>query len=300
MSAASREGGASRPSPFRRLFASLRQRPETVPPPAPPPSSGGAAPTPRLLANPAGKPRQASLLEPTGGGYQARIVAMQDFIGRLRRQMARLNISRNDPLAPLIELMGEMLLHFTHLLEDLSRELTGHAERSLAELDVAVERARGLFAESLRSVEGVMTRLAERNESAVARIGSERRAADEHLSGEAKALLIRTVIHHNRQQIWIERVMVGVIIVILTGAAYIIGQNSGCDRMQVAVQATESRLNAAILRDGPAIAMKWINLIEWNRLAKEPGSCAPQPSGNSYRLACTYTLWNGPPDETPP
>ncbi len=257
-------------------------------------------PAPRLLPGSRSKACQASLLEASTGRQGDRIVAMQDFIARLKRQMAKLNIGRNDPLAPVLELLGEMLLHFTHLAEDTTDDLTSHTDRILAEAHAATERTRGLFAESLRSVEGVMTRLAERSEAAVARIGSERRAAYEHLSSEAAALLTRTVIHHSRQKIWIERTLVGAVIVTLIGGAYVVGQDRGRDQMQVAVQATESRLNAAVLQDGPAIAMKWINLIEWNRLAKEPGSCAPQPSGNGYRLACTYTLWNGPPDETPP
>ena len=225
---------------------------------------------------------------------------MQDFIARLKRQMAKSSIGRSDPLAPVLELLGEMLLHFTHLAEDTTDDLAGHTDRILAEAHVATERTRGLFAESLRSVEGVMTRLAERSETAVARIGSERRAAYEHLSGEAAALLTKKVIHHSRQQIWIERTLVGAVIVGLIGGAYVVGQNNGRDQMQVAVQATDGRLNAAVLQDGPVTAMKWIRLIEWNRLAGAPTACAPQLSGSGYRLACTYTLWNAPPDETPP
>ena len=299
MSAANQKGGASRPSPFRGLFASLRIPSQQASPPAPPPAVE-PTPAPRLLPGSGSKARQASLLEVSTGRQGDRVVAMQDFIARLKRQMAKSNIGRNDPLAPVLELLGEMLLHFTHLAEDTTDDLAGHTDRILAEAYVVTERTRGLFAESLRSVEGVMTRLAERSETAVARIGSERRAAYEHLSSEAAALLTGRVIHHSRQQIWIERTLVGAVIVGLIGGAYVIGQDNGRDQMQVAVQATGDRLNAAVLQDGPATAMKWVKLIEWNRLAGAPTTCGRQPNGYGYRVACTYLLWNGPPNETPP
>ena len=301
MSAPARKGGASRPSPLRRLFASLRQRPKSVSPPAPPPlSSGGTAPAPRLLPDATGRPRQASLLEPTDGGYQARIVAMQDFIARLKRQMARLNIGRNDPLAPLLEFLGEMLLHLTHLLDDLSRELTGHAERSLAQLNIATERTRGLFAEDVRAVQRELSQLATRIEGIVGEIGRDRRNTHESFGKEARDLLVRTVIHYSRQKIWNGRAIAAALALGAGAGLYALGLDNGSAWTRASMKETEADYTMALMQGGKANALKWIELVGWNPDGPTLQDCAPQQSGNASRLACTYTLWAGPPDEMPP
>ena len=303
MSVAAGKGGARRPSPLRRLFASLRRQPiepPAVTPATPPPAE--PSPPPQLLAGPeaGSRPRQTSLLEPPSGPHGDRVIAMRDFVARFQRLMAKQGIGARDPLAPVLDMLCEMLLHFTHLAEDQAADLDGHAHRLVAEFRTASAQARGLLAEEARSIDRAMVRSAERIEAAAAETGRQRGDVLAGFARDTEELFRRTVIQQTRVRVWTDRAIIAVFVAALAGTAFWFGQTQARDEMTVAIQATEPRLVAAVLRDGPKVALHWLDLIEWNRLDAAPRDCAPQPSGQDYRKACSFTFWDGPPEDLPP
>ncbi len=121
---ATAQGGAERPSPFRALFAGLRWRASSpgghVPPkPAADSSSAGSV----ILALPAPQAqrdgqKQGSWFEQDGARQSRRVLAMEDFLARFRQIMSRQGMSRKDPLSPVLDMLGELLVHMAHLFED--------------------------------------------------------------------------------------------------------------------------------------------------------------------------------------
>lgn len=321
MSVATRTPAAQGPTLLRRLFASLRSKPAAEPAAA---SNAGAppaaAPAPRqLLAGPpptlalasdatarpaepqpAAKPRQISFMDPPAAKQTDRIFVIQDFIHRFRQVVAKQGITAKDPLAPVLEMLGEMLLHFTHLAEDQNTELNGRTRSMAAELRTAAEQVRGFHAEQIRTVERVMTRTAERVEAAAAAVGTQRAAYLETFGKDTEALFRSTVVKQTRVRVWTDRFSIATLMVVLAGGAYWFGRQSGVSDTTMAMRAAETHAVATLQRLGPKIASQWLDLADWNDLGLANRTCAPQADGGAYRLVCSYVLWSAPQVRTVP
>ena len=318
MSARARTPAAPGPSLLRRLFAALRSKSAAAPdvtgsafPAAPAPLQRLAGPGPILALaldasvkpaapQPAVKPRQLSLMDPPAGPRPDRVFVIQDFIHRFRQVVAKQGITAKDPLAPMLEMLGEMLLHFTHLAEDQNTALSGQTRSTAAELRTAVEQVRGLHAEQIRAVDRSMTRSAERIEAAAADTQKQRAEILATFHKDTKDLLSRTVIHQTRVRTWTHYIVVAASIAVVAGGAYWLGSQAGFEQATASIKATETNGTALLLRYGPKAAQKWIALINWNDIRFADPTCAPQADGSTYRLACTYTFWSAPPVQTVP
>lgn len=301
---AARKGGATRPSLLRALFASLRRPPADEPAsPAPDPAPSEDPPSVRLLEGPErtrSPPRQISLLDPPEGRRGDRVVFVKDFVAIFQRLMIKSGVTARDPIAPVLEMLCEMLLHFTHLAEDQTAGFDRHEIRLAAELRTASEQARGIFGEEARRIDRSMARAAERIEATAAETRLHRENVLHGFREETEELFRTTMLRQTRARMWYDRTLVAVFVAVLAGAAFWGGRSWGIDETTVAMRAAQTRTEALLLRDGVKVAMHWLDLIEWNRLIEAPKSCAPQPSGPGYRQVCTFTFWDGPPLEEPP
>ncbi len=77
------------------------------------------------------------------------------------------------------------------------------------------------------------------------------------------------------------------------------GYVSGGNVASAEIQETEAGLRAAF-SNSPADAKNWMLLMQWNRLKYAPRTCASQPYGSGYRLACFFAFWKGPEPPDPP
>jgi len=69
---------------------------------------------------------------------------------------------------------------------------------------------------------------------------------------DTEELFRRSVTHHQtRVRIWTDWAVIAVFVSGLAGGAFWFGQTQTRDEMEVTIRAIESRLAAAILRDGP-------------------------------------------------
>ncbi len=299
MSAAD-NGGAERPSHFRSLFGGLRRRAAETPAAADRPGPEAAPATAqaslRLLPAPGQahaqrqvRPQQTSWFGATAQQRPGRIPAIEDFLARFRQVVGRAGIGRKDPLAVVLELLGEMLLHFTHLAEDHT-----------ANLDQQLERARTVIAEEVKT--------ADRNialaMTTIAAAEAQTRQRQGELLGQfhrsTEELLCSTVSRQTATRVWRDRIVIVVVVVASVVGAFYLGRASEHERMETAIQATATPLVAAALRDGAQAAALWLGLMQWNRLPSVERHCWTAPSGPGFRQACTFSLWSSPPLDTPP
>lgn len=313
------KGGAERPSLLRQLFASLRRKlvpavgtgtspaaaPATVQKPlalsGPAlalPSGTTAKPAP--APEPATKPRQISLMSPPGGSRTDHVFLTQDFLNRFRQAVVKGGITAKDPVLPILDLLGEMLLHFTHLTDDLNGDLDGQAKRMAGELRVGVEQVRGLLAEHTKTVERSMDRVAERIAATAAVVSAERIALVRTFGKETEELFRRVVVEQTQARLWTSRITVACLMTGLGLGGYWVGRQAGIEQATAAAQAIQTGAVAAVMHDGLKAAQQWVNLASWNNLNITKATCAPQTAEGGFRLACTYTLWAAPPIPTVP
>ena len=276
-----------------------------------------------------GSERQRSLLGAPVRKQSDRVVAMQDFLNRFQREMARQNIRRGDPLAPLLGLMGEMLLHFTHLTEDqttnldaLVTRLNNGAEQfgwkvqallveGVQSALIDMHTSRHDLARDMQTIQQEIRKQVERTEAGIREINRERHLVHERVGQEAAMLLTEAA---QRYGLWRSRVEAGCIAAVLLASvacAWFVAGNRGFDRgygqgqaQGIAAVAMEQRRFQEALShdDDPDAADHWLALIRWNDIQRTPAACAPQRSsaGGLLRRACTLTVWDGPPDTSPP
>ena len=296
------KGGAERPSPLRGLFASLRRQPD--PPPAP--ADAGPAqdiPEVRMLPPPDPAPpppspppqpprRQISLLDPPRDGrHPDRTFFIQNFVEKFRELMRRQGVGRRDPLAPILDMLCEMLVHYDGLAHELKVALARHEDRIRDEYRDLTKAAHAIVTEAARQA-------AERIEAAAAETRGHRQDVLRGFRAETEQLLRTTVIRHERMRDWRDRIIVAVLLLGFSAGAFWCGTASQQDRMLLAFQVFHARLTAALQSESSTDGEHWLRLIEGNRLGSTPSQCAPQPSG---RLACTFTFWDAlPPPNDPP
>ena len=246
---------------------------------------------------------------------------MQDFVARLRHEMGRQNIRRGDPLGPLLELLGEMLLHFTHLTENQTTEVDAligrlgsganlYAQQVRTLLIEVAETARHetqdvrrILAEGVQAVRHEMLVQVRRTEAAVHEIGHERHLVHAGVEQDAARLLTRAVQQHVRWRNRTELCLVMVTFLVVTAGAWMLGRNQGYDRGVAALNVAEDRFAAAVTLDSDRRASdRWLDLIRWNRIFLVPTDCHLQRVGNGLpvRRACSFLLWDEPPDDAPP
>jgi hypothetical protein len=311
VSAASK-GGDRRPSPLRALFARLRRSRDPVPAPAPVLATTPHDPPPKdapavlLLAPPptVSPPRQISLLEAPAQPHGNRMLVIHDVVERFRQMVRRQGIGRGDPLAPVLDLQVEMLVHFGGVSEDLRADLAQFTDRWEARFLHALEQARRGIGDEAGRVERGMARATERMETIAAETRQQRADVLAGFTAETEKLLSATVIRQAGVRIWCDRIIALVFFAAaITGAVWIghtWGQEEGQQQMKTAIDETEHRVAATMLRDGRQVGVHWMQLMEWNDLDSAPRSCASQTAGAGSRQACSYTFWEDPPPNDPP
>ncbi len=311
MSAASK-GGALAPSPLRALFARLRGSRDPVSAPAPvlattphdPPPKDAAAVLLLAAPPPVAPPRQISLLEAPAQPHGNRMLVIHDFVERFRQLVRRQGIGRGDPLAPVLDLQVEMLVHFTGVGEDLRADLAQFMDRWEARFLSTLDQARTRIGDEAVRLERAMARTTERMETIAAETRKQRADVLAGFAAETEKLLSATVIRQAGARIWRDRIIGFVCITIAIGGAFWIGhsrgQEEGQQQMKAAVDSTEHSVALTMLHDGLEAGMHWMQLMEWNDLNRAQRSCFSQTAGAGYRKACTYTFWDDPPLNDPP
>ena len=297
------KGGAERPSPLRGLFASLRQQPD--PPPAPADTGPPQDPAVRMLPPPEAAPlppssprRQINLLDPPRDGrHPDRTFFIQNFVEKFRELMRRQGVGRRDPLAPILDMLCEMLVHYDGLADELKVALARHEDRIRDECRSMTKAAHGVVTEAARQADHSLARAAERIEASAAETRGCRQDVLRGFRTETEDMLSTTVIRHERVRDWRDRMIVAALLLGFSAGAFWCGTASEQERMLLAYQVIHARLTAALERESSTDGDHWLRLIEWNRLSDVHRQCAPQPSG---RLACTFTFWDALPPGDPP
>jgi hypothetical protein len=292
---ATAQGGAERPSPFRALFAGLRGRSNSpgdhVPPnPAADLSSAG----PVILALPAthdarGGQKQGSWFEQDGPRQSRRVLAMEDFLARFRQIMSRQGMSRKDPLSPVLDMLGELLVHMAHLYED-----------QIKDLGQVTGDARAGIMDDARQAEGMMALAVARIHAIEAATQQRQAVVLRDFRDSIEDVIRRVIVRRAGVRVWRDR-MLGVLCfgTALVGAFWF-GRSWGLTEVKDAVLQAKTQIPATTLNDGPEVLIQWLDLMEWNRLDAAPRSCESQRYGSSSRQACTFTFWNAPPPDEPP
>jgi hypothetical protein len=292
---ATAQGGAERPSPFRALLAGLRWRassPGGHVPPKPAADSSSAGPV--ILALPApqaqrGEQKQGSWFEQDGPRQSRRVLAMEDFLARFRQIMSRQGMSRKDPLSPVLDMLGELLVHMAHLFEDQIKDLgqvTGDARAGI--LDDA-RQAEGMMALAVTRIRAIETETHQRQAVVV-----------RDFRDSIEDIIRRVIVRRAGARVWRDRMLGMLCLGTALVGAFWFGRSWGRTEVTDAVLKAQSQLSATTLNDGPEVLIQWLDLMEWNRLDVAPRSCEPQRYGSSSRQACTFTLWNAPAPDDPP
>jgi len=317
--------GGKLPAALRALFASLLRRqpgepagasPAPAAPDGTPPGEGG--PAQRLLAGPggaqgggtapprpaAGKQQQAGFFEAPGPRPGSRALFLKDFIARFHEVVRRGGVTARDPLHPVLTMLGEMLVHFTHLQSD-------HAGISERASDIAAARLREEGARMQATIAGegrgmaqAVSHGAARIEAAAAEVRRAREDVQRGFREDTEALLRKVVVKQVRARTWRDRLVTATVLAVaaaaLVGGGIWYGRSMEREDMALATQAMKIPLITAALRDGKEVGAHWLGFMEWNHLDQTAKTCTPQPSGPGYRLACTITFWAAPPLDPPP
>ena len=297
-----RKRRTERPSPLRALSALLRRQiaePPAVAEAGPPPPDDMPAlrlPPPRPTRAPS---RQTSLLEPPESWHADRLVVIQDFIEKYKQTMKRLGIGPRDPLAPVYDMLLEMMVHNATLAADLTADLKRIVDRAGTQLLGGLEQARAIIGEDNRRADRAIALTAERIAATAAETRLQREQVLVGFHAETEALIRTSVSRGADERIWRDRIIVSAFMFAALLGAFVSGQWQGRTSEHEQTKVLVGRLSAA-LQDGENGATEWLSLIEWNNLSKVTRQCAPEPNGLGYRMACTFKLWTSPPLDIPP
>lgn len=319
MSAARNERGKP-PSPLRALFASLLRRPQ----PAPEPEPAGPAPDSpapealqpvRMLTAPEPGPnlaqaparalvpvsaRQGGFFEPPGSRRDERAVFTQDFIAKFHEAMRRAGLTARDPLTPVLTMLGEMLVHFTHLKEDQATDAERNSGQLTSQMRDALAQGQATIADAAQALGRAMAHNVQRVETATDQVRKQREDVQAAFQADTEALLLRTVVQQSRTHIWTDRLRAWSMVTIVAGCSVVLGALAERQRMTAEIQATGPALMAAAMRDSPDVASAWLTMMRWNHFLQMIKHCGPQEDGRGYRLACSYVAWADEPLNTPP
>jgi len=328
-------GGGKLSATLRTMFdAMLRPhvRPElgadapapAAPPGSLPPGEGLPAqqPAPRMLTGPgpaaaaspdggqtparppAGTLVQAGFFEPPGAQPGSRAMFLKDFIARYHEAMRRGGLTARDPLHPVLTMLGEMLVHFTHLQADHTTASGRAADHIGGRVREEAARAQAGIAGEAREISRAAAQGASRIEAAAADVKQARAEVLQSFHKEAEALLLKAVATQARAYTWntwaYTAGMLALILAALTGSAYWYGRHVEREDMAFALEATKAPLVAATMRDGKAAAEHWLHLMQWNHLDKANKTCGTQQDGIGYRAVCSYAFWDSQPLDPPP
>jgi hypothetical protein len=317
-------GGASRPSPLRRLLAVLWWSPAPKPPaaapqapavlakPDPAPQSAPATPaiTPQLTPGgpggdaPISEESQASFFQARPGVWDSHRMANQDLAERARQAMQRAGIGKRDPLAPVIALLSEMLLRHTQLAADQAAEVEWITHQQDAAMRQRLAEASAIIHENMCAANSAMTaavvQVRSGADDAIRRQEHVRRTCEDTFRKAALEAMARWV----SQRVWGDRLLVMTtmlcVLVVAAGIAFVYGKDQGREEVLATTKAGDNEFHALLVKDGLTVAIHWLNLMKWNRLEAMPPSCAPQLSATGDRMACTYVFWDEPPPNPPP
>jgi hypothetical protein len=237
--------------------------------------------------------RQINLLDPPRDGrHRDRTFFIQNFVEKFREMMRRQGVGRRDPLAPILDMLCEMLVHYDGLADELKVALARHEDRIRYECRDITKAADAVIAEAVRQADRSIAHAAERIEAAAAETRGQRQNVLRGFRTETEELLRSTVIQHERVRVWRDRMIVAALVLGFSAGAFWCGSASERNRMLLAFAATQARLTAALQRESSTDGEHWLRLIEWNRLSDVHSQCAPQPNG---RLACTFAFWDALP-----
>jgi len=316
-----RKGGAEGPSQLGALFARVRLR--RKPPMEVIPAAGAAgdavgplpapkpdpAPTPAVIPqpplrpdpSPSGRGRQLGIFNPPQSPpHVDRTIFVRDFVARFRQLMQRQGIERGDPLAPILNVLAEMLVHFSGIAEDLDTDLNQHLERMDGRFKRSAEQAATEISEETRKLRGAVGEVAARIQAITEETMRQRADVLDGFTAETRKLLTDTVIRQAGVRIWRDRMIVAGLVLLLGGAAYSAGVARGRDEVTAAVIAGDQRFEALLLRDGLDAQMQWLDLMTWNSIDTVAKTCAAQAYGPTYRTACSYAFWDSPAPDDPP
>jgi hypothetical protein len=289
------KGRADRPSPFRALLARLRHgggQPTGSAPPEPVagvPSASHVVPALPAPQRRQGRSRQSAWFEPDGSRQSRRVLVMEDFLARFRQVVSRQGIGRKDPLAPVLDMLGELLVHLTHVFEDHGNDLSDR-----------LNAARTVILEDARQAERMITVMLGKMKAEEAMTRQRQDLILRQFQDTTEDLIRTAIVRRAAARVWRDRMLAMLFLLASLIATFWFGRSWGRDEMTTALQATQSHLPATVLRDGPEVLIHWLDLMDWNRLDLASRTCAPQPGGAGLRQACTYTLWDAPPADSPP
>ena len=233
--------------------------------------------------------KQGSWFEQDGPRQSKRVLAMEDFLARFRQIMSRQGMSRKDPLSPVLDMLGELLVHMAHLFEDQIKDLgqvTGDARAGILDDAKHAERLMALAVTRIQTIEAAT----QQRQAVVVR----------DFRDSIEDIIRRVIVRRAGARVWRDR-MLGVLCL---GAAVVgafwFGRSWGRTEITDAVLKAQIQLPATTLNDGPEVLIQWLELMDWNRLESTPRTCAPQAYGASSRQACTFTLWNAQAPDDPP
>ena len=243
------------------------------------------------------------LFEPPNPKPGERVLFLEDFVARFREAMRRSGVIGRDPLHPVFTMLGEMLVHFSHLQVDQVATARQVTSQFVTEVNRERARAQELVGREIRAITEALVRAVEHIETVVREAKTEHARVERDLGQDLKASLRSYV----SARTWRERLittgaLVGIMLAVAGGGVWsgmLFEQRS----MELTLRTLKQPIVEAATRDGSESAQFWLNLMTWNRLSKVPRTCTPQlsGSGSSYRLVCVITFWaSAPVIESPP
>ena len=316
---------------MRALFAPMLSH-HAGPDPAPAaPAAADAAPAsegppvPRMLSGPAprtapgtgpaawptsarslsGLPgQQPGFFEPPGREASSRALFLKDFTSRFHDTMRRSGVVARDPLHPVLTMLGEMLVHFTHLQADHTIIADRAADNLTGLLREESARAQATVAEQAREIARAVAQGAGRVEAAAAEVRKGREDVVRGFRADTETLLRDAITKHASRRGWRDRLIAAAVLAAtaaaLAGGGVWYGRSWERENMLNAIRTIKEPFLAAALRDGAAVAGQWLGLMQWNHLEQADKTCGPEPDGPNYRLVCTIILWGAPPRDAPP
>lgn len=229
---------------------------------------------------------------------------LKDFIARFQETMRRAGVLARDPLYPVLTMLGEMLVHFTHLQADHAATAERAGDHLAGHLREEAARVQAIITDEGRDLIRAFAHGVSRLEAAAAEIRKGREDVVRGLKIETEIVLQETFtkldsIRSSRDTLAIVVLMFG-----LAGAAgvagFYIGQSQERETTSLRIQATKDPLLTAAMRDGSAAAEHWLRIMQWNHLDQSDKTCGIQQEGVGYRKACSYAFWDTEPLDRPP
>ncbi|MGI4798039.1 MAG: hypothetical protein ACRYG8_29115 [Janthinobacterium lividum] len=244
--------------------------------------------------------RQIVLFAPPETRSGERTLFLEDFVARFRETIRRSGVIARDPLYAVLTMLGEMLVHFSHLQADQAAAARQVTDRFVAEMARESARIREAIGREAKDLAKATVHAGQHIETLILEAQTERTHVARAFDSELKS----TLQSYASTRTWRERLITTALLLVvalaMTGGGVLYGKWSERQLMDLTLETLKEPILKAAMQFGTKNAEEWLHLMRWNDLSTANRVCKTQAAGTGYRMVCDISLWTSAPLLEPP